>query len=262
MFRTLLLILLISGASCFLATSVKADDEYKPLTITSPIQDESFLDIPTVHISWITDLGEGFIYSISFSSDGKVFDIPVVSGLTCTEYDWKYSAVLGSAGWIKVKMMDYNGMPLGESKVSVNWIPDNAIVVSKANQRVYRFADGKLKYSFVCSTALPQYDGTEGEYRVYSRQLNHWSKKYELWMPHSVFFFEGYALHATTQVRHLGSPASHGCIRLHPRDAKTLYNDVSIGDKVIVLPVKVDIGYLNTRQIPINPKQTTQGAKG
>ncbi len=255
LFSTIVLVILCS----FSAT---AEDEYNTLTIVSPKQDESFLGSPFVHIAWTTDMGEGFTYSISFSADGKTFDVPIATGLTVTEYDWKSNAKIGSVGWIKVKMLDYNGMQLGESMVAVNWIPDNAVVVSKANQRVYRFQDGKLKYTFVCSTALPQFDGTEGEYHVYSRQLKHWSKKYELWMPYSIFFFEGYALHATTQIRHLGSPASHGCVRLHPRDAKTLYNDVTIGDRVIVLPLKVDVGYFSKLQTSAVPKPIVQAAKG
>jgi len=262
MFRTILPIFAILGVLCSFVANAIAEDENNTFTIVAPKQNESLLGIPVVHIAWTTDLGEGFIYSISFSLDGKVFDIPIASGLSCTEYDWKSNALIGSVGWIKVKMMDYNGMPMGENTVAINWIPDNAIVVSKANQRVYRFMDGKLKYTFVCSTALPQFDGTEGEYRVISRELKHWSKKYELWMPYSVFFFEGYALHATTEVRHLGSAASHGCVRLRPRDAKTLYNDVSIGDKVIVLPPNVDVGYLSKLMTSATIKPVIQTAKG
>ena len=40
----------------------------------------------------------------------------------------------------------------------------------------------------------------------------------------SVFFRGGYAIHGTGQVKRLGSPASHGCVRLHPSDAATLYS--------------------------------------
>ena len=42
-------------------------------------------------------------------------------------------------------------------------------------------------------------------------------------MPHSVFFNGGYAVHATNAVKRLGTPASHGCVRLHPNDAADFY---------------------------------------
>ncbi len=42
-------------------------------------------------------------------------------------------------------------------------------------------------------------------------------------MPHSIFFHEGYAIHGTGYVSRLGRPASHGCVRLHPANAATLY---------------------------------------
>jgi lipoprotein-anchoring transpeptidase ErfK/SrfK len=46
-------------------------------------------------------------------------------------------------------------------------------------------------------------------------------------MPHSIFFRGGYAIHGTGEVKRLGSPASHGCVRLHPDNARELYNMVS-----------------------------------
>jgi lipoprotein-anchoring transpeptidase ErfK/SrfK len=42
-------------------------------------------------------------------------------------------------------------------------------------------------------------------------------------MPHSIFFYGQYAIHGTNAVGHLGRPASHGCIRISPGAAATLY---------------------------------------
>ncbi len=42
-------------------------------------------------------------------------------------------------------------------------------------------------------------------------------------MPHSIFFYGQYAIHGTTAVGNLGNPASHGCIRLSPANASTLF---------------------------------------
>ena len=42
-------------------------------------------------------------------------------------------------------------------------------------------------------------------------------------MPHSIFFYGQYAIHGTTAVGDLGHPASHGCVRLSPGNAATLF---------------------------------------
>jgi len=42
-------------------------------------------------------------------------------------------------------------------------------------------------------------------------------------MPHSIFFRSQYAIHGTMAVGSLGRPASHGCIRLAPANAASLF---------------------------------------
>ena len=43
-------------------------------------------------------------------------------------------------------------------------------------------------------------------------------------MPHSIFFHGGYAIHGSYEVSRLGTPASHGCVRLHPSAAAELFS--------------------------------------
>ncbi len=53
---------------------------------------------------------------------------------------------------------------------------------------------------------------------------NHKSSIYDgAEMPYSVFFNGDYAIHGTRQVNKLGEPASAGCIRLHPENAKIFF---------------------------------------
>jgi lipoprotein-anchoring transpeptidase ErfK/SrfK len=43
-------------------------------------------------------------------------------------------------------------------------------------------------------------------------------------MPHSIFFMkDGHAIHGSNDVKNLGYPASHGCVRISPENAATLY---------------------------------------
>src|SRR5206468_806058 len=53
----------------------------------------------------------------------------------------------------------------------------------------------------------------------------HYSKEFDdAPMPHSIFFTKiGHAIHGTDSVNRLGTPASHGCVRLSRDHASTLY---------------------------------------
>ncbi len=43
-------------------------------------------------------------------------------------------------------------------------------------------------------------------------------------MPHAIFFTQrGHAIHGTPETKMLGKPASHGCVRLAPENATTLF---------------------------------------
>ena len=43
-------------------------------------------------------------------------------------------------------------------------------------------------------------------------------------MPHSIFFMkDGHAIHGSNDVKNLGYPASHGCVRISPENAAALY---------------------------------------
>ncbi len=55
----------------------------------------------------------------------------------------------------------------------------------------------------------------------------HYSSKYNnAPMPHSMFFYGGYAIHGTTEEGRLGRPASHGCVRVSRANAATLFSIV------------------------------------
>ena len=75
------------------------------------------------------------------------------------------------------------------------------------------------------STARDGFNTPRGAWRPFRLKKIHYSRKYDNSpMPNSIFFLGGYAIHATYYVKQLGRPASHGCIRLHPRNAEVLYD--------------------------------------
>jgi lipoprotein-anchoring transpeptidase ErfK/SrfK len=101
---------------------------------------------------------------------------------------------------------------------------DVLVVIDKAAQELRVVADGALAHVFKTSTGMYGAGTPIGSYAV-ERLHRHWySRKYDnAPMPFSVFFSGAYAIHGTTVISRLGSPASKGCVRLHPKDAEVLF---------------------------------------
>jgi lipoprotein-anchoring transpeptidase ErfK/SrfK len=102
--------------------------------------------------------------------------------------------------------------------------PIVAVTVDISSQSMAVKVNGWPTAYWKVSTARPGYHTPRGSYRVTRTAAVYFSKKYDnAPMPHSVFFYGGYAIHATGSVRSLGRPASHGCVRLAPGNAARLY---------------------------------------
>jgi hypothetical protein len=99
------------------------------------------------------------------------------------------------------------------------------ITIDLSAQRMDVQASGGESYSWPISSARAGYVTPRGVYAATSLQTMHYSKKYHHSpMPHSIFFHGGYAIHGTYATRWLGRPASHGCVRISPANAATLYS--------------------------------------
>ena len=98
------------------------------------------------------------------------------------------------------------------------------VTVDKTAQRLTVEVDGSSRYRWPVSTARWGYSTPNGSYRPQWLARKWFSRKYD-WspMPYSIFFNEGYAIHGSYEISHLGRPASHGCIRLHPENAAVLF---------------------------------------
>jgi lipoprotein-anchoring transpeptidase ErfK/SrfK len=97
--------------------------------------------------------------------------------------------------------------------------------VDLSEQKMRVYVDDRLTDTFAVSTGRGRYHTPTGNWRAQWLSPHHRSKKYHnAPMPWSVFFYKGYAIHGTTDVSRLGQPASHGCVRLHPDNAKIFYD--------------------------------------
>ncbi|MGA2568155.1 MAG: L,D-transpeptidase [Pseudolabrys sp.] len=98
------------------------------------------------------------------------------------------------------------------------------VTVDKSAQELAVTVDGAPRYHWPVSTARMGYHTPNGTYKPQRLARKWFSRKYD-WspMPYSIFFDEGYAIHGSYEISHLGRPASHGCIRLHPDNAALLF---------------------------------------
>lgn len=85
--------------------------------------------------------------------------------------------------------------------------------------------NGRVQHRWRISSGRKGYRTPTGTYRPGRMYREYYSRKYDgSPMPHSIFFRGGYAIHGTGYTKRLGRTASHGCIRLHPSNARRLYN--------------------------------------
>src|SRR6266550_5447322 len=100
-----------------------------------------------------------------------------------------------------------------------------SITVDKNAQIMTVAVNGIERYQWPVSTGIPSYETPNGSFRTFRMEEDHYSKEFDdAPMPHSIFFTKiGHAIHGTEFESRLGSPASHGCVRLSRANASTLY---------------------------------------
>jgi lipoprotein-anchoring transpeptidase ErfK/SrfK len=101
------------------------------------------------------------------------------------------------------------------------------IDVDLSSQRVYARQGNSVVKTFVASTGLSRYPTPPGTFRIYAkyRAIRMRGPGYNLPnVPHTMFFYKGYAIHGTYWHNNFGRRMSHGCVNLKQGDAAWLYN--------------------------------------
>src|ERR1700742_1910066 len=100
-----------------------------------------------------------------------------------------------------------------------------SITIDKSAQLMTVNIDGVERYHWPVSTGNPSHETPNGSFRTFRMEEDHYSKEFDdAPMPHSIFFTKvGHAIHGTESEGRLGTPVSHGCVRLSRANATTLY---------------------------------------
>jgi L,D-transpeptidase-like protein len=123
------------------------------------------------------------------------------------------------------------------------------ITINKDTQTMTVAVDGVAKYRWPVSTGIPSRETPNGTFKAFRMEADHFSKEFDdAPMPHSIFF---------TKIG-LGTPASHGCVRLSRANATTLY---ALVQQQGVLNTTVTLTGSSTVWLAHNPRPATQVAR-
>jgi LysM repeat protein len=111
------------------------------------------------------------------------------------------------------------------------------IDVDLSSQTVRAYQGNTVVRSMVVSTGIARYPTPPGRYKIYAKypSVTMSGPGYYLpGVPHTMFFYRGYALHGTYWHNNFGQPMSHGCVNLTRNDAAWLYSWASVGTSVVI----------------------------
>ncbi len=106
------------------------------------------------------------------------------------------------------------------------------------------FENGKLLDAYLISSGKPGMPTPQGTFHIANKTPRAWSKKYGLYMPYwnALVSSGDYGIHELPEwpggykegANHLGTPVSHGCVRLGVGPAEIVYNWAEIGTPVVI----------------------------
>jgi len=112
-----------------------------------------------------------------------------------------------------------------------------ALCIDKGDRKMYWVVNGTIQRTYNVRTGRASLPTRSGAFKVYLKHPNWYSTLYHVYMPYTMFFSGGQAVHYSSEFARIGyaGSGSHGCVNVNSRaDAKWLYSQVRVGDKVIV----------------------------
>jgi len=133
--------------------------------------------------------------------------------------------------------------PPSES-IDNNESEDFTIQIDLSGQEVTVFLGDDVIREMICSGGTEESPTPPGEFVTYEKieqawvdrfgvGAKYWTRFYNEYLIHSVPFDEDWNM-IEEEYEKLGSPASHGCIRLKVEDAKWIYDNIPLGAKVVI----------------------------
>jgi hypothetical protein len=117
--------------------------------------------------------------------------------------------------WIVAALMAFSSAARAEMTIAID----------KSRQQMTVALNGAELFVWPVSTGAPGYDTPSGTFTPFRMEKDHFSREWDdAPMPHSIFFTKkGHAIHGSNHIKAIGTPASHGCVRLEPKNAAVLF---------------------------------------
>jgi len=139
---------------------------------------------------------------------------------------------------------DENSAPADDQDIDFSSSEDFKIEVDLGRQKVLVYYRDELIREMICSGGTEEKPTPLGEFVTSDKGLDFWSGKYNMRAYYWIRFNGDYLFHSVPfdkdrniieeEYEKLGSPASHGCIRMELDDAKWLYENIPLGTRVII----------------------------
>ena len=187
-----------------------------------------------------------------WEDDGKTFIFKPYRWAQNTNY-----AVKIKSGWqandnsslkddfvLSFRSFDKNGIVSNaQSNAEAKYKEGKYIDINLSKQLLTIYQDSVNMGTYRVSSGKRGMSTPTGTYNIMNKQRKRWSKEYHLFMPYWMQFTRaGHGIHELPEwpsgykegANHLGTPVSHGCVRLGVGAAKTVYNFTDVGTPVYI----------------------------
>ncbi len=132
--------------------------------------------------------------------------------------------------------------PEGEQIIDFSNSDNFKIEVDIKKQRAFVYYKGEIIKEMICSSGADSSPTPTGEFTTSQKIEYDWVDRFDMGAYYWIRFYKSYLFHSipfdkdgnmiVEEYEKLGSPASHGCIRLDLKNAKWLYEKLPLGVKV------------------------------
>ncbi|MCJ7727246.1 MAG: L,D-transpeptidase [Actinobacteria bacterium] len=144
----------------------------------------------------------------------------------------------------EIKDENNNPGPIEEQDIDFTSSDDFRIEVDLTKQKVFVYYKDNLIRDMICSGGAEQFSTPLGEFKTSQKIEYSWIDRFNMGAYYWIRFYKKYLFHSvpfdkngemiTEEYEKLGSPASHGCIRLKLEEAKWLYEKLPLGVTVLI----------------------------
>jgi hypothetical protein len=164
----------------------------------------------------------------------------IAPGQTAPSPEWGVTGSVPQTGLSAYTSGKAFGAANGQPDAAEPSVSKILVLIDKPTQQMKVLVDDLTRYVWDVSTGVRAYDTPSGIYAARSMNEMWYSRQWDdAPMPHAIFFTKkGHAIHGTAETQKLGRPASHGCVRLAPDNARTLFalvKEIGLKNTEIVL---------------------------